>query len=312
MTTVHPTPRVVAAPRRMPGPQGASSAVREPRSAARRAFTLVELLVVVSIILVLMGLMASAVSAARGSQKKQATQALIAKLDVIIQQQYAKYSSQTVAGTATQAAAARRQMVTADMPDNWNEVKALKDGTTPLIGSTVRKFPLNAAQRAYAQYYASVTPSPKFEDAECLFMIVMLGGLADCLDCGGLGLSEKGDKDNDKAPEFWDAWGNPIGFVLWPAGFQLPPGSGEYFSPTAPFDSGPVMAAPGGVMRPLIYSSGADGRSCIGTSTFCQIASGTNCGNPADVNAKTNGALAGDPPDQRADNITNFDAEAKK
>ena len=47
-------------------------------------FSLVELLVVISIMLVLMGLTGAAVSGARSSQNKQATQALIAKLDAVI------------------------------------------------------------------------------------------------------------------------------------------------------------------------------------------------------------------------------------
>ncbi len=279
----------------------------------RRGFTLTELLVAAAVVLALMTLLGGAVSAARGSQKKQATQALIARLDAIIQQHYSSFATRSAPGsTAANIAANRRLMATADMPDNWKEVETLKEGATDLIDSTSRKFPINAAQRAYVQYYGSATPSPKFEDAECLFMIIMLGGLADCLDCGSLGLSEIGDKDGDSAPEFWDAWKNPIGFVLWPAGFELPPGSGRFFSTTAPFSEGTAAAAVGGVMRPLIYSSGADGRSCIGTSTFRQLASGSNCGNPGDSDVATNGALAGDSPDQRADNITNFDSEVRR
>ena len=285
----------------------------------RRAFTLTELLVVVSIILVLMSLIGGAVSAARGSQKKQATKALIAKLNAIVQQQYATYSSRFVgSATAELTAAARRQMVTGDMPDNWAEVRALKEGTTGLASLPARQFPLNAAQRSYVKYYESVSPSPKFEDAECLFMIVMIGGIADCLDCGGLGLSEKGDKDGDQAPEFWDAWGNPIGLVTWPAGLALPPGGDNFFSATAPFSSGPSAVAPGGIMRPLIYSSGPDGKSSVGTPNtgnsdfIAQIKTGTNCGNPVAPTVAVLGGMAGDPPDQRADNITNFDDEVAK
>ncbi|WP_397405252.1 type II secretion system protein [Phenylobacterium sp.] len=281
----------------------------------RRGFTLVELLVVVSIILVLMTLIGGAVSGARSSQKKQSTKALIAKLDTIIQQQYATYATRTVARTATGVlgGVARRQMASGDMPDSWDEVKTLKDGTTGLASSPDRKFPLTAAQRAYAEYREALGPTAQFEGAECLFMIVMLGGLTDCLDCGGLSLSEKGDKDGDKAPEFWDAWGNPIGFVLWPAGLELPPGGGtKFFSTTSPFSGAAIASAPGGLMRPLIYSSGPDGKATFGEPAASHIKTHVNCGNPVDPTVAMFGAFvppSDDPMDRRADNITNFDAE---
>jgi prepilin-type N-terminal cleavage/methylation domain-containing protein len=280
----------------------------------RRGFTLTELLVAVAIVLALMTLLGGAVSAARGSQKKQATQALIARLDAIIQQHYSSFATRTVSGSTTDIIAAnRRLMATADMPDNWAEVQTLKEGTTGLLGSPGKTFPLNAPQRAYVQYRDSLSAllTSQFEDAECLFMIVMLGGLADCLDCGGLGLSEIGDKDGDKAPEFLDAWGNPIGFVLWPAGLELPPGSGRFFSTTAPFSSGVAAAAPGGVMRPLIYSRGPDTLASLSVPAASQLKTGTNCGNPADATTATFGGLSGSP-DYRADNITNFDAEVRR
>ena len=282
----------------------------------RRGFTLTELLVAVAIILVLMVLVGSAVSSARGSQRKQLTQALIAEIDSIIQQQYATYSTRPVPGTAGSAAvaASRRQMATGDMPDNWAEVQAMSTGTVGLASDLTRKFPLNAAQRAYVQYRNGISPPPtsQFEDAECLFMIVMLGGIADCIDCGGFSFSEIGDKDGDRAPEFWDAWKNPIGFILWPAGLELPPNAGRHFSTTAPFSSGTMAPAPGGIMRPLIYSRGADGSASLGVPAASQLATGTNCGNPADGTVAAFGAFAapvGDPVDRRADNITNFDAE---
>ncbi len=307
MTTVHPTPRVVAAPRRMPGPPGASSAVREPRSAARRAFTLVELLVVVSIILVLMGLMASAVSAARGSQKKQATQALIAKLDVIIQQQYATYASRNIPGATTSAArgVGLRKMATGDLPDSWADVAYMASNASQFTSSP---------QRAYVAIYnaaiaANKTPTSDYSDAECLFMIVMQGGIANCLDCGELKTTEKGDTDSDGFFEFLDAWGQPLRYVLWPAGLELPPGSGKFFSTNLPISS----AAAGRTMRPLIFSGGVDQTNSTAVNGGSNLQLGVKCGDPTDPTVSTFGgkeASAGG--DFRADNITNLDAEALK
>jgi hypothetical protein len=263
-----------------------------------------------------MTLLGAAVAAARNTAKISSTRATIEKLNTIISQQYLTYASRPIAAAATTtiAAAARRQLATADMPEMWAEVQTLKE---TYLGLANQRFPINGSQRAYVSYRDAISPlpSPKFEDAECLFMIVMVGGLADCLDCRGLGLSDIGDKDGDQAPEFWDAWGNPIGFVLWPAGLELPPGGGKFFSTTAPFVSGSIALAPGGTMRPLIYSSGPDGKATFAVPTASQIKTGTNCGNPADVTAATLASFAApldDPVDRRADNITNFDAEAKQ
>ncbi len=286
----------------------------QPVMPSRPAFTLTELLVAVAIILVLMSLIGGAVSAARGSLKKQSTQPLIGKLDAIIQQQYASYANRPVASatSSAQRAAALRQMASGDMPDSWKEVITLRAGLATLVSSTTR-FPLNAAQRAYVSYYNTISPTDQFADAECLFMIVMIGGIADCLDCGGLAIAEKGDKDGDNAPEFLDAWGNPIRYVLWPAGLELPSGSGtRFFSSTAPFTSGSISPAPGGLMRPLIFSAGPDGKGSTVVSDESNIAMNLDCGNPANATVAILGGLPASDADSRADNITNLDDEIKE
>ena len=291
----------------------------------RPAFTLVELLVVISIILVLMGMIGSAVSSARGSQRVQATQALIAKLDRVVQQHYSSYASRVV--TSATSAAGRgtflRRLASAELPDNWADVKLIVEdarrigsGTTGLIfGGTTMTGP----QWAYAGIYTSstaagLTPTDQFADAECLFMIVMMGGVADCLDCDALATSQKGDTDNDGAFEFLDAWGQPIRYVLWPAALELPPGNGRFFSSTPPFSSGTPVAAKGGTMRPLIFSAGPDTKGTIEVSDGGNFGSSAPSENP--VGSNVGGFLPPSPPedqsDRRADNITNFDAEARK
>ena len=279
--------------------------------ARRRGFSLVELLVVVSIMLLLMGMVAAAVSAARATQKRQATQSLIAKLDAIVQQQFASYASRSVPTAALSGAnksAARgaylRKLASAELPDNWADVAVVVSGTAGVT--------LTAPQQAYTRTYATGTPSPAYADAECLFMIVMQGGIADCLDCGELGSSSKGDTDADGFFEFLDAWGQPIRYVLWPAGLELPPGSGRFFSTTAPFTSGSAAAAKGGTMRPLIFSAGSDLTNSVLVNAGGSLALGNACGDPANGTVATFGGADGAAPDGRADNITNFDAEAKK
>jgi hypothetical protein len=65
---------------------------------------------------------------------------------------------------------------------------------------------------------SSVDPSKSFEGPECLYLTVMNAtgdGEARTL----FMKQEIGDVDGDGAPEFLDGWGQPIGWLRWPAGF---------------------------------------------------------------------------------------------
>jgi prepilin-type N-terminal cleavage/methylation domain-containing protein len=307
---------------------------------ARRGFTLTELLVAVAIILVLMGILGAAVSAARSSAKINATRATIDKLNTILMAQLATYDGVSVPIPATLPAGfsttaeyrswyIRRNLISGDMPDRWGDLRTMATGTTVAAGTDT--FPITNIQRANVAVFrsGSATLTDSFAGAECLFMIVMRSGMADCLDCGALRTSDIGDQDTnasgavvgDGMPEFLDAWGRPIGFILWPAGVQLPPGSGaDFFSgsrtPQSAFPgvAGPSPSATLGI-RPLIFSAGPDGVYSINvgvTAIPSQILTGTACGNSADSSVKQLGSLLLEPGDGRADNITNFDAEAKQ
>ena len=141
----------------------------------------------------------------------------------------------------------------------------------------------------------------------------MQGGLANCLDCGTLKTIDIGDKDNDGAQEFWDSWGNPIDYILWPYAVELPAGSGSRFfsGSRQPADPNDAASPPTLGLRPLIYSAGINGEYGLERNDEASnLAALTNCGNwqmaPTMTSAKTmNAAFA-------RDNITNFDAEAKQ
>lgn len=298
--------------------------------ACPRGFTLTELLIVIAIILALMAMLSGAVAAARGAAKISSTRATIDKLNTILTTQLATYDSRSVdipaslpSGIPTRSSYRawfiRRNMITGDMPDRWTDVQYM---ATPANGWV----PQSPAQRAYISIWnaAAAPPTSTFAGAECLFMIVMRGGVADCLDCGALRTSEIGDKDNDGMPEFWDAWGNPIGFILWPYAVELPAGSGSRFFSglrrlSDPFPSSGPSPSPTLGMRPLIYSAGPDGEYSFdrqnetGNLSNASDPVGHNCGN---WNVAPTSLAAGSAPvagiDYRADNITNFDEEAKQ
>lgn len=273
------------------------------RPDSRHGFTLVELLVTISVIVVLLAMFGGAISAARSNAGLLRTQSTIEAIDGIVRRHYETCESRRLAPdvTAAQRGAALRRQVTADMPDTWADVQALR-------GSTEFNLPRH---RGYVASFDAVKPTAQFEDAECLFMVLMQGGIADCISCTSLAMARKGDRDNDGAPEFWDDWGEPIRYVLWPAGFELPPGSGKrLFSSTPPFES---ISAGGRVMRPLVFSAGPDKKGSTAMTSGANLGMGLNCGNPAVAPVSSYGGFAqGDPTDCRADNVTNLDDEAKK
>lgn len=307
--------------------------------ASRRAFSLIELMVVVAIMSLLVGLLGAALSGARASSKKQQTQLLISKLDAIIQQQFSTYATKNAplppdtdgdgrpdlpAGYTAAAYRSwfiRRNLINGDLPDRWTDVSAM---ASRLSVDSTTQFPITGPQRAYASLWRGMSSAAQevvgntYAGAECLFMIVMQGGVANCIDCGELKTADRGDKDQDGAYEFWDAWGNPIGFILWPAAVELPAGTGRKFfsgerALEEPFPRGRgVYPSPSLGMKPLIYSAGPDGEYGFDRGNeVSNLAAGINCGNWTVIPTQNYaGKVSGI--DYRTDNITNLDAEAAK
>lgn len=254
----------------------------------RRGYSLTELLVVTTIILVLTSLLATAVLSVQSRQKKYRTEALLEKLDGIVSAHYSAYASRNVAVPSNQSRGdVLRALATGDLPDDWAQVEAM--------AAQASVDTLTPHQRAYRAVWTSIANPQQVKQAngsaECLFMIVMQGGIADCLDCR-MSRIDVGDQDGDNMPEFLDAWGMPIGFVLWPTGLRLPAGSAApFFASAPPFDSAvPSLGdAKGGLLRPLIFSMGPDRAAGYGTAAS-PLPGATEC----------------------ADNITNFEQEATR
>ncbi len=267
----------------------------------RQAFSLVELLVAVSIIVLLMALLGSAVSAARTRGAKDKAQATVIPIADILQRHFSATESSRVGAivaTTARGAAIRRQ-ITADMPDSWAEVRHMRDNAAEFT---------SARQRGYVETL-KVNPTDQYGDAECLFMIVMQGGLADCLTCATLDSLSIGDTDSDGAPEFIDPWEMPIRYVLWPAAFEQPLGT-KYFDQTAPFDGLPPAGAAGGTIRPLVFSGGPSKLSSTEVNVGSYLGLGNACGDPADATIALLGGLPAGGNESRDDNITNFSGGA--
>ena len=214
-------------------------AITVPNQPARRAFTLVELMVVIMIIAILSSLTLAGLSGVRQRAREDKTKSTIRKIDAVIRPMYDSYRTrrvQVAAGLEPRSAAIEklrnlRLLMTREMPDAWLDV------VDPATLPSPPLFTSSAAERRYMlNYLQFVNSSPRFTQtnpangetfgnlyasAETLHMIVALGGFeTDALEF--FRPDEIGDIDGDGAPEFHDGWGRPIMFVRWPIGYPMP------------------------------------------------------------------------------------------
>lgn len=215
-------------------------------------FTLVELLVTITIITMLAGLTLGAIHLARQTAREASTRALITKLDRVIMQRCESYMTRRVAirtrGLQPAEAArmrleAMRDLMRMELPERWNDI------TYPPITDIKRP----ALTQMYLIKYKANEPSAEFGPAECLYMIIAMG-TPDAME--HFRESEIGDADGDEWPEFHDGWGRPIMFLRWAPAFTA---FSEIQTPEDhdPFDTRNID--PGAFhLIPLIYSGGRD------------------------------------------------------
>lgn len=134
------------------------------------------------------------------------------------------------------------------------------------------QFPVNwfgatSLPSRFAAYRRLAKPgwTPQFESAECLYLILATSFVGGAPALEQIPASNIGDLDNDGMPEILDGWGQPLGFVRWPVGYEDPELS---IDPFMPDDFDPLrvdFASSPGVnvqkpwsIRPLIISAGSD------------------------------------------------------
>lgn len=276
-------------------------------SSARRGFTLVELLVAVSVIAILASLLLGALYVAQDAARAQKTRSTIAKLHTQLMARYEAYKTRRVpitvpAGTRPSIAAmcrlsALREIMRLELPDRGGDIPDSSvtsttfnctDGTytatvvvprPSLSWSYLRSWSATAAQDS--------AKGSILHGAECLYLIVTNSVTDDETGREAFGDSEVGDQDNDGRPEFRDGWGNPISFVRWPAGLvsELQPadpatGNRDLITNHDPFDSRRVDAQ-AFALYPLVFSPGPDGKYEIkNDSSFNYSTNGNGVLNP--------------------------------
>ncbi len=280
-------------------------------------FTLVELLVVITIIAILAGMVLGALYTSQESARRRRTEALIRKLHdqmAVIWESYQTRrlpidptdgslswgpyptyidSNFEVPGSPSQAEhiaartlLARRELMRLELPDRYEDLNPalipdfIKDSSgSPLYPSIWRSYSRRIARvlnKPNWDYADTAGLRQDYAPAECLYLIMTSGLGSD----GGAVFSERdsGDVDGDGMPEFVDAWGRPIEWIRWPAGFisDLQPGvenltdkridRGHLSNPN-PFDVTRLDPKPnlfdpfrprGYQLFPLIFSAGPD------------------------------------------------------
>ncbi len=236
--------------------------------ASRPAFTLTELLVVITIIGMLAGMTLGALFSARETARVAKTQATIAKLDVIVQAKYAELLSRRLPITnrrippdamAELKLRIAREIIRMEMPDRLTDITYPRKGTdvvatdidAPLVveasyvvgndrltkmsvSETIRRTAL--ANRFFRQAIDNTSfltgPDPNYAPAECLYLFVA----ADPEAREQFQPNEIGDADGDGMFEFHDAWDRPIMFLRWAPGFISEMQSGDPVKDHDPLD----------------------------------------------------------------------------
>ena len=308
-------------------------AITVPNQPARRAFTLVELMVVIMIIAILSSLTLAGLSGVRQRAREDKTKSTIRKIDAVIRPMYDSYRTrrvQVTPGLAPPVAALEklvrlRRLMVFEMPDSWSDVPTAAEfaDTDPASVFGSQPWLRTAAVRSYTFTKAMAAPSDNYGSAECLHMILSTGGFEpDALEF--FRPDEIGDIDKDGVPEFWDGWGRPIAFFRWAPGFSEPYSLVQKADPANAHDPlDPWNLDPTGfALIPLIFSAGPYESTNDPLSTaasgygLARLASGWAGEDLSDIcGTTTTGGAVGGPdaanPTAFQDNITNHDLSSQ-
>ncbi len=196
-------------------------------------YTLVELLVTITIIAIIAGFALGGLFAAQEAARRNRTRAIIAKLHGQMMLRWETYETrrvplvrgpmETPRSFAARRLEALREIMRMELPDRWTDI--LQAPITMVASGQTMSRP--ALSLAYLRRYdgntdpLTGTPSPPtalYQSAECLYLILSMGH-DDALGTDRINMREVGDVDQDGMKEFLDGWGNPIRFLRWAPGF---------------------------------------------------------------------------------------------
>ncbi len=247
----------------------------KPSLFSNPGFTLVELMVVLTIIAVLASVLLGALYSSQESARATQTRHTIAKLHQYTMYHWETYRTRRLdvirlPGESYQDFARKRlvrlwQVMQAEMPDHYSDFLQYV-GTPNPPSRLVEVYNLRLSGSAS-------TVAAENQSAECFYLFITVGARSD--DDLPVRSREVGDTDGDGMLEFLDGWGQPIRWLRWAPGFRIQ-GINLDINPSAsrdPFDPlgvSNLIPAPGnpnpgrtGFMIPLIYSVGPDGAAGI-------------------------------------------------
>ncbi len=226
---------------------------RNSDTSAALGFTLVELLVVLTIISLLATTVLFGLSGVQTNAREQRTKAQIARIHELIAEKWESYETRRISIRPgfgwTQAAwnpptprvdrlIGLRDLMRLELPDQITDVATL-DGsafvphTAPVSGIPQpalnayyfsiadKQMPFGELNTTAANVESGLEWSPSYQGAECLYMILSRLRVGDSNGLDSFSESEIGDVDNDGMPEILDAWGQPIEFIRWAPAFDI-------------------------------------------------------------------------------------------
>lgn len=210
------------------------------RSLRRLAFSLVELMVSITIIVLLASIVLFGMTGVQQTAKEQRTRALIANLHEMIVTAWESMEEFQTPGTTPALRLKELNTITRmELPDRGTDV--IPVGWSPPSPPNNPTPPYWGLERYFGLDTTLTSPSPgalyyqnfvirnlkngadwtaRFASSECLYMIISRIEVAGATGLEQLSPRDIADTDGDGMPEIIDAWGTPIRFIRWPAGFQ--------------------------------------------------------------------------------------------
>jgi prepilin-type N-terminal cleavage/methylation domain-containing protein len=233
---------------------------------SRSAFTMVELLVTITIIGILAAMTLGALQLSREAAREAKTKATIAKINGIVMERYESYLTRRVpiqvppgttpANVAQMRLNGIRDLMRMEMPERWVDVTHLPVQFTQ--GAWTYSVPEPALHRIFYAKWGAHPPNStdNYSHSKCLYMFLSVGS-PEAMEQ----FSQSEIKvDTDGWPYFVDGWGKPIFFLRWAPGCTVYSSiqSGDVTNDHDPFDARRVD---GGAFHlvPLIYSFGRTG-----------------------------------------------------